>query len=214
MSTDDGRAAPGSPHPDHPPRLVDADAADRIGAEKPGQIDSRTIHDGRVVHLSMDTVRFPDGSTGELEMIRHSGAAAIVPVLGEPDDPDPEIVLLRQFRYAAGGEIYEIPAGRPDRPGEPWKDVARRELEEETGWVAGHLRRLNTIYTTPGFTDERIHIFLATDLHQGTTDLDPDEFVEAVTLPLSDVRDAIRHGRIIDAKSVAGLLWFARFGRG
>lgn len=212
--SDDDRAAPGPPGPAHQPRLVDADAADRIGEEKPGQIDSRTIHDGRVVHLSMDTVRFPDGSTGRLELIRHSGAAAIVPVLGEPDDPDPEIVLLRQFRYAAGGEIYEIPAGRPDRPGEPWENVAARELEEETGFVAGHLRRMNTIYTTPGFTDERIHIFLATHLAQGTASLDPDEFVEVVTLPLSDVRDAIRNGRIIDAKSVAGLLWFARFGRG
>lgn len=214
MSDDDGRATAGPDRPDHQPRLVDADDADRIGPEKPGQIDSRTVHDGRVVHLSIDTVRFPDGSTGELELIRHSGAAAIVPVIGEPDDPDPEIVLVRQFRYAAGGEIYEIPAGRPDRPGEPWEDVAARELEEETGFVAGHLRRMNTIYTTPGFTDERIHIFLATNLSQGSVDLDPDEFVDVVTLPLSDVRDAIRHGRIIDAKSVAGLLWFARFGRG
>ena len=195
------------------PGLVDAERADAIGAEKPGQLDSRLIHDGRVVHLAMDTVRFPDGSTGELELIRHSGAAAVVPILGDPDGPDPEIVLLRQFRYAAGGEIYEIPAGRPDRSGEPWEEVARRELEEETGFVAGRLRRLNTIYTTPGFTDERIHIFLATDLTRGTVDLDPDEFVEVVRLPRSDVMDAIRDGRIIDAKSVSGLLYYARFGR-
>jgi ADP-ribose pyrophosphatase len=195
------------------PDLVDAERAAEIGKEKPGQLSSRLIHDGRVVHLSMDTVRFPDGAVGEMELIRHSGAAAVVPILGDPDGPDPEIVLLRQFRYAAGGEIYEIPAGRPDRPGEPWETVARRELEEETGYKAGHLRRLNTIYTTPGFTDERIHIFLATNLSDGTANLDDDEYVDVIALPRSDVVDAIRYGRIIDAKSVAGLLYYTWFAR-
>jgi ADP-ribose pyrophosphatase len=193
------------------PRLIDAREAAAIGRDKPGQLGSRIIHDGRVVHLSMDTVRYPDGSTGELELIRHSGAAAVVPVLGEPEDLDPAIVLLRQFRYAAGGDIYEIPAGRPDRDGEPWEAVAARELEEETGYVAGELHRLNTIYTTPGFTDERIHIFVATDLSRGATNLDEDEFVQVVTMPLSDVLTAIRDGLIIDAKSVCALLYYDRF---
>ncbi len=196
---------------DEGPRLVDADAAGRIGADKPGQQDSRLIHDGRIVHLSMDTARFPDGSTGQLELVRHSGASAVVPLLGEPDDPDARIVLLRQFRYAAGGDIYEIPAGRPDREGEPWEDVARRELEEETGYVAGRLRRMTTIYTTPGFTDERIHLFLATDLTRGETNLDDDEFVEVLAVPRSEVLAMIEDGRIIDAKSVTALLFHARF---
>ncbi len=193
------------------PTLIDARTVDDIGAEKPGQLDSRLVHEGPVVHLSTDTVRFPDGSTGSLELVRHSGAAAVVPILGDADGPDPEIILVRQFRYAAGGDIYEIPAGRPDRPGEPWEDVARRELEEETGYVAGHLRRLTTIYTTPGFTDERIHIFLATNLSRGTTNLDADEFVDVMAMPRADVMDAIRDGRIIDGKSLAGLLYYARF---
>lgn len=193
------------------PRLVDAREAAALGRDKPGQLDSRAIHDGRVVHLAIDTVRYPDGSTGELELIRHSGAAAVVPVLGEPGDPDPRIVLLRQFRYAAGGDIYEIPAGRPDREGEPWERVAARELEEETGYVAGELRRMSMVYTTPGFTDERIHIFVATDLSRGASNLDKDEFVQVVTLPLSRVLEAIRDGRIIDAKSVSGLLYYAGF---
>ena len=195
------------------PRLVDADQAGRIGREKPGQVDTRVVHDGRIVHLSMDTVRYPDGSTGELELVRHSGASAVVPILGDPGDTDPEIVLLRQFRYAAGGDIYEIPAGRPDREGEPWDDVARRELEEETGWVADTLRRLTTIYTTPGFTDERIHLFLATDLSRGSTDPDEDEFMEVLTRPLSEVRRMLRDGEIVDAKSVSALLWYDAFGR-
>lgn len=193
------------------PALVDARAAGGIGAEKPGQIDSRTLHDGRIVHLAVDTVRFPDGSTGELELIRHSGAAAVVAVLGDPDASDPDVVLLRQFRYAAGGILFEVPAGRPDRAGEPWEHVAARELEEETGFSHSRLQRLTTIYTTPGFTDERIHLFLATGLLPGRSNLDDDEFVEVVTMPLSRVLTAVRDGRIIDAKSIAALLYFAAF---
>ena len=193
--------------------LVDADRAGRIGAEKPYQVGTRLLHDGRIVHLSMDTARYPDGSTGQLELIRHSGAAAVVPLLGQPHDEDPDVVLLRQFRYAAGGDILEVPAGRPDRPGEPWEDVARRELEEETGYVAGQLRRLTTIYTTPGFTDERIHLFLATDLSAGTVGLDDDEFVEVLTMPFSEALRAVEDGRIVDGKSICALLYAAAFTR-
>ena len=193
------------------PDLVDAARAAGIGAAKPFQVGTRPVHDGRIVHLSIDTVRYPDGATGELELIRHSGAAAVVPFLGSPDQPDSHVVLLRQFRYAAGGDLYEVPAGRPDREGEPWEEVARRELEEETGYVASRLRRLTTIYTTPGFTDERIHLFRATGLTRGTAALDDDEFVEVVYLPFSEALAAIGDGRIIDAKSVCALLFAARF---
>jgi ADP-ribose pyrophosphatase len=196
-----------------PHGLVDARRAGELGPEKPGQLDSRIIHDGRIVHLAVDTARFPDGSTGQLELIRHSGAAAVVAILGDPDVPDPDLVLLRQFRYAAGGELFEVPAGRPDQPGEPWEDVAARELEEETGYIAGSFEPLTTIYTTPGFTDERIHLFLATDLSQGTTNLDQDEFVAVMTMPLSAALTAIQDGRIIDAKSLAALLFYATFRR-
>jgi ADP-ribose pyrophosphatase len=129
------------------------------------------------------------------------------------DASDPDLVLLRQFRYAAGGELFEIPAGRPDRPGEPWDQVARRELEEETGFTAGEVQPLTTIYTTPGFTDERIHLFLATDLATGQSNLDQDEFVEILTLPLSETLAAIRDGRIIDGKSICALLYYASFAR-
>ena len=198
-----------SARPDIP--LVDARRAGEIGSEKPFQLDSTTLHHGRIVHLAMDSARYPDGSTGQLELIRHSGASAVVPLLGDAEDPDPHVVLLRQFRYAAGGDIYEIPAGRPDRPGEPWEDVARRELEEETGHVAGDLRRLTTIYTTPGFTDERIHLFLATRLTRGSAALDDDEFVQVLTMPFSAALAAIRDGRIIDGKSICALLYAEAF---
>ena len=171
----------------------------------------RPVHDGRVVHLSIDTVRFPDGSVGEMELIRHAGASAILPVVGRLDDPDPDIVLIRQYRYAAGGYLYEVPAGMPMREGEPWEDVARRELEEETGWRAGRLVPLTRIYTTPGFTDEVIHLWLATDLEPGASNLDEDEFVEPVRVPLSQALEWIREGRIVDGKSVAIILYACRF---
>src|SRR5690606_23420490 len=119
---------------------------------QPGMIDRRPVHKGRIVDLSIDTVRFPDGSTGELEFIRHSGAAAVLPVLGDPAGPDPQVLLIRQYRYASGGFMLEVPAGRPDREGEDWEVCARRELEEETGLVAGSLTYMTMIHTTPGFT--------------------------------------------------------------
>ena len=158
----------------------------------------------------MDTVRYPDGSTGELEMIRHSGAAAVVPLLDSPDSPDPRVLLIHQFRYAAGGYLYEVPAGRPDWQGEPWDECAQRELEEETGYRAGKLIPLTAILTTPGFTDERIHLFLATDLVEGQHGRDDDEFMEVVTLPLSQAVEMISRGEIEDAKTICALLYTDR----
>jgi ADP-ribose pyrophosphatase len=178
---------------------------------EPGLISRRPVHQGRIVDLGVDTVRYPDGSTGELEMIRHSGAAAVLPVLSDPAGGDPQIVLIRQYRYAAGGYLYEVPAGRPDRPGEPWDECARRELREETGLTAGGLRFLTTIWTTPGFTDERIHLFLATDLTAGATEFDPDEFVEVVPLPMSEALRMVRDGEITDGKTICTLLYAAGF---
>lgn len=177
----------------------------------PGRIDSRSVHRGRIVDLSIDTVRFPDGSTGELEMIRHSGAAAVLPVLGDPAGEDPQILLIRQYRYASGGFMYEVPAGRPDRPGEDWEVCARRELEEETGLVAGSLRYMTSIYTTPGFTDEQIRLFLATDCSRGTEKKDHDEFIEPAAMPLSRALELIRDGEISDAKTICCVLYAAGF---
>ena len=177
--------------------------------EQPDRIDRRPVHRGRIVDLGIDTVRFPDGSTGELEMIHHSGAAAVLPVLDEGDDP--RVVLVRQYRYASGGYLYEVPAGRPDHPDEPWEECARRELREETGLEAGELRRLTAIWTTPGFTDERIHLFVATGLTAGETRYDADEFMETVTMPLSEALAKVRDGEIDDAKTVCTLLYAAGF---
>jgi ADP-ribose pyrophosphatase len=172
-------------------------------------LDRRPVHEGRIVNLSMDRVRFPDGSEGELEFIRHRGASAVVAYLDPPDAPDPRILLVHQFRYAAGGDLYEVPAGMPDTGEEPWEEVAARELEEETGYRAGTLFYLGRIYTTPGFTDEVIHLFAATGLVPGDVARDGDEFMEVVELPLSEAVAAIRRGEIVDGKSVSALLWAA-----
>lgn len=175
-----------------------------------GHISSRVIHDGRVVHLSVDRVRFPDGKEGELELIRHKGASAVVPLLGAPDDPDPDVVLVHQYRYAAGGFVYEIPAGLP-RDGEGWESCARRELEEETGYRSRTMTRLTRFFTTPGFTNEVIHLFLATGLTGGSVQRDEDEYIHVVRLPLSRARRMIEEGEIVDGKSIVGLLYVDRF---
>ncbi|MCY4397883.1 MAG: NUDIX hydrolase [Gemmatimonadetes bacterium] len=173
-------------------------------------IDTRVIHDGRVVHLGVDTVRFPDGSVGKLELIRHRGAAAVLPVLGGEGDSDPDIILVRQYRYAAGGFIYEVPAGIIE-PGESWEECARRELEEEAGVRAGRLTRLTTIHTTPGFTNEKIHLYAAFDLERGVTRPDDDEFIRIERLPLSRALEMARTGEITDGKSLVTILFAARF---
>jgi ADP-ribose pyrophosphatase len=183
-------------------------------APVPGLLESRLVHDGRIVHLSLDRVRFPDGSTGELEMIRHRGAAAVLPIVGSLDDPDPAILLIRQYRYASGGYLYEIPAGVRDDADAGWEACARRELEEETGRRAGILLPLTRIYTTPGFTDEVIHLFLAAELDEGEARHDHDEFLEVLTLPLGEALAWVQEGRITDAKTVTTLLFAARFGLG
>ena len=179
--------------------------------ETPGLIERRPIHKGRIVDLSVDTVRFPNGKTGELELIRHSGASAVLPVLSDPDAEDPQILLIRQYRYAAGGYMLEVPAGRPDREGEDWEVCARRELEEETGMVAGAMTKLTTIFTTPGFTDEQIHLFMATNLTTGTGKLDDDEFLDTEVMLLSQALEKIRDGEISDGKTICTILYAAGY---
>jgi len=178
--------------------------------ERPGQVATRRIYAGRVIQLDVDTVRFPDGSTGDMEMFRHSGAAAVVPVLSPGADPD--ILLIRQYRYAAGGEIWEVPAGRLDGGEEP-ETCARRELLEETGGSAERFERLTTIFPTPGFCDERIHLFAAHGVRvdPATAKREPDEFMEVAARPLSSILGMIRDGEIMDAKTICAVLYFAAF---
>jgi ADP-ribose pyrophosphatase len=152
-----------------------------------------------VVNLGVETVTLPNGATVELEVIRHQGASAVVPLR-----EDGSVLLIRQYRHAAGGFIYEIPAGKLD-PGEDPLACAERELEEETGHRAGRLEYLLTFFTTPGFTDEIIHIYLATELTPGVQNLEHDEVLDVVEMPLEHALQRIADGTIRDGKTIIGL---------
>lgn len=159
----------------------------------------RNIYTGKVVTLNMDTVQLPNGFTVDLETIRHPGAAAVVPL-----KDDGTVVMIRQFRHAAGGFIYEIPAGKLDRVEEPLT-CAARELEEEVGYRAASFELLSSIFTAPGFADEVIHIYQASGLMKGTQHLDRDEVLEIIEMPLSDAINKIQDGTIRDGKTIIGL---------
>jgi ADP-ribose pyrophosphatase len=159
----------------------------------------KNIYKGRVVTLNVDTVTLPNGVTIDLEIVRHPGASAMVPM-----KDDATVVLIRQFRHAAGGFIYEIPAGKL-HPGEDPVVCAARELEEEIGYRADKLERLSSIFTAPGFTDEVIHIYKATGLTKAKQTLDRDEVLEVIEMPLQDAIAMIRTGTIRDAKTMIGL---------
>jgi ADP-ribose pyrophosphatase len=153
-----------------------------------------------VVDLGIDRVLLPNGYTAEIELIRHGGAAAVVPVF-----EDGTVLLIRQYRHAAGRYLLEIPAGRLE-PGEQPEDCARRELQEETGYRAARLTLLLPLLTTPGFTDECISLFLAEGLEAGEAALEADECIERVRVPFPVVLELLRTGGLVDAKSIVGLM--------
>ena len=167
------------------------------------------MYSGRIINLDIDRVRFPNGSTGELEMIRHPGASAVVPFITEPG-LDAEMLLIKQYRYAAERFLYEVPAGRLD-PGESPSDCARRELKEETGCTAKAVEYLFTMFTTPGFTDEQIHVFAAWGLEHGETARETDEFMSVETVTLPNALELVRTGGIMDAKTSLAILYAHEF---
>jgi len=156
------------------------------------------------VRVSSERVALPNGQTILLDVVRHPGAAAVVPFLS-----DEEVLLIRQYRHAADGMILEVPAGKLD-DGEPPDVCARRELREEAGQRAGRLEALGWIWTTPGFTDEKIYLFAAFDLVPTPQLLDDDEIIELVPTPLSTALELVWRGEINDAKSAIALIQAAR----
>jgi ADP-ribose pyrophosphatase len=161
----------------------------------------RQLYKGRIVDLRLEQVTLPNGTTATLEMVHHPGAAAVAAV-----DAAGQIVLIRQYRHAAGGFIWELPAGVLATPDEPPEACARRELEEEVGLTAGTLRPLGTILTTPGFTDERIHLFLARELRAGRRAREADEVIAEVRrVALAQALAMVRGGEVVDGKTIAGL---------
>lgn len=161
----------------------------------------RTVYDGSVLRLELEDVLLPNGVELELELVRHRGAAAVVPV-----DASGEVVLVRQYRHAADASwVLEVPAGKLDG-GEDPRVCARRELAEEAGLTTGRLESLGWIWTTPGFTDERIWLFLARDLEPVPAAPQPDEVLEIVRLPLGEARRMALDGALTDAKTICALL--------
>ena len=167
----------------------------------------REIYAGRVVTLRLRYLRQPDGSTRLREIVEHAAGAAVVAI-----DADSNVLLVRQPRPAVGAAgLLELPAGLVE-PGELPLDCARRELAEETGFGADHLVPLVRFYTSPGFSTELIHIYVATGLRAAAVEPDPDEEIEVVRMPLERAIDQVINGELSDAKTVAGLLAYARRG--
>lgn len=166
----------------------------------PRTIRRKSIFEGRVVDLSIEHIELPGGGRTELELIRHPGAAAIVPV-----GADNEVYLVRQYRHATGGWLLEVPAGKLE-PGEGPPASAAREVQEEIGMRAARWDALGWIWTTPGFTDEQIHLFLARDLEPTSQNLQADEVLTVVSLPLEAAIEKVHAGEIRDSKSICALL--------
>lgn len=164
------------------------------------------VYDGKLLQVHRDIVALPDGSEEVREVIRHPGAAVVVPHLGHG-----RLVLVRQFRYALNRETLEFPAGRLD-PQEDPLDCARRELAEETGYLAGKWRHLFSLHPAPGYTDERLEIYLAEDLSTGESHPDDDERVQLIEASFDQLVDWFQQGKITDSKTCAALLYLKAFG--
>ena len=175
-----------------------------MGIGQPGGeeiIGGETIYAGKLLTLRRDQVRLESGREAIREVVVHPGAVAVVLIL-----PDGRVVMVRQYRHAAGRALLEIPAGTLDQPGESVEVAAARELREETGYSAAHLTLLVAFYTAPGFCTERITLFLATDLTRGEQSPMDDEAITIEEVALADLPVLIARGEIADAKTLTGLL--------
>ena len=162
--------------------------------------NTELIAEGRVFRFERLKVTLPDGSHSSRDVVRHSGGSVVVPLDGEG-----YVYLVSQYRVAIGSVTFELPAGKLE-PGEPPEVCAERELLEETGLRAGTMKHLTSIYTSPGYSDEILHIYLATDLIQNEAEPDEGEFINTVMFPMDEVVDLVATGEIRDAKTVVGIL--------
>ncbi len=167
-------------------------------------MSDRPIFQGRVISLSLEEHRLPDGRVARFEIVRHPGGAAVLPVLD-----DGRLVFVRQLRPAVGGMVLELPAGRLD-DGEDPATCAARELQEEVGYRPGRLEKLGEMLPAVGFCNERIHLFVASDLEAVPQALEHDEFLEILVLSLDEALARLDRGEIVDGKSALALLLYAR----
>jgi len=169
-------------------------------------LHGQRVYDGKLLKVHRDIVRLPNGKEEVREVLRHPGAAVVVPHLGQS-----RFVLVRQFRYAINQEVIEFPAGRLDLDEEPLV-CAQRERSEETGYIAGRWQHLFSLHPAPGYTDERLEIFLAEQLQPGLTNPDEDENLVIVEGNLDQLLQWFREGKITDAKTIAALLYLKAIG--
>lgn len=167
-------------------------------------LSSERVYSGKIINVRVDTVLLPDGRTGTREVVEYAGAVAVVALTD-----DKEVVMVRQYRHPVGRALVEIPAGKIEETEDP-ETSARRELIEEAGIKAGSWRRLGRFYSTPGFTSEMMHLYLARDLSFHQQSPDEDEFVEVVRIPFPEALKMVYKGEICDAKSICGLLWSSK----
>jgi ADP-ribose pyrophosphatase len=168
-------------------------------------LSSELIFQGRVFALKRDRLVEPSGITVMREVIEHPGSAVVLPVF-----PDGRILLIRQYRHAAGEYLWELVAGHKE-PKETFAEGAKRELEEESGYTAKRVKKLLEVFPSPGLLGERMEIFLATGLTKGTARPEDDEKITSRILTLREAEQWIRTGKIRDAKSVCGILFYAQF---
>lgn len=162
--------------------------------------NSKLIYSGKILNLRLDEVKLPNGKTSTREIVEHPGAVAIV-ALNEKD----EVLMVRQFRKPVEEELLEIPAGKLEH-GEQPEDCAQRELMEETGFFAHSIRYLTNFYTSPGFSSEKMYLYLARNLESNRKLSDEDEFIDLLTIPFEQTLEKIYAGEIRDAKTISGLL--------
>ena len=166
------------------------------------KIEQRLMHQGKVVGFYEDIVKLPSGKVVTWDLVKHKGAAAVVPVTEKGT-----ILLVKQYRNALDQESLEIPAGGIE-PGETPLECVTREIEEETGYRAGKMEHLMTIVTAIGFCDEKIPIYVASDLRPSKQHLDEDEFIDVKEFTIEEIKEMIFDGRIIDAKTISGVLGY------
>ena len=167
-------------------------------------LSSETVFKGKIYNIERDIITLPDGRTTSRETVRHNGAAAMVAV-----DDDGKILFVRQYRHSAGTETLEIPAGTLEKGEDPY-DCAVRELEEETGYKCEKMEFMLKFYSSIGFCDEVLHIYLATGLKEGKTNPDDDEFIELERYTPEEAIKMIFAGEIADSKTIASVFAYAR----
>lgn len=168
-------------------------------------LERKRVFDGKLLHIDVDTIVLPDGHSAIREVVRHPGGVCVLPL-----HDDGTVSVVRQFRYPYSEIVTELPAGKLE-PGEDPDQAIRRELSEETGFTAREWHDLGLFYPTPGYTDERLHLYFARGLEPGATHPDEDEFLECDRIPFDTLLDAVMAGEIVDGKSIALILKVKRF---